>query len=804
MFRNHLKIAWRSLIKNRIFTGANVFGLTVAFAVAILLSMAAFFELSYDQFHKKKDAIYQVYSSDQTSRGTEIITANSVPFAPALKNEVPGIKNISRALSENVLITFQDKELNFDAEFVDSEYFAIFSFTTIQGNSKNPIPDKNTIAITEKASKVLFGSMDPIGKTVTMLLNKKEQPFTIASVLKNIPTQSTIDFDVVIPFENHPTYLDNIEDWDAKNHPVYIELDKSITPLQFEKSTFDFTNLHFKNNIENLIRDGAKADENGQFRQVHLTLFKDISFTSFSNNLVKVDKTFPYLVLGIAFLILFIASANFINMSIATSSKRLKEIGMRKTLGAIKGQLFVQFWLESVFVFMISASFGILLSYFLLEPFQTLFRTKVSFADIINPMVLVGFFIGVFGITFIAGGYPALLLSKLGTLQALKGKLGVAGKNGVRNTLIIIQFAIAIILISCTLVLQGQLQYMRNKDLGFNKEQVISIPLNGKRDSYRMVELLRNELQNNPNILNVTGADNNLGRGKDGSMSTSKLGFDYKEHGVTTNMLVVDYEYAKTLELELVAGRTFSKEYKADNLSLVINETMARELNESNPLNARIVLDDSITYSVIGVVKDYNFQGLNKRIEPLTLFMDKEWSLYYAYVKIAPKAIVQSYDAIKEAWKRIEPNAEFQGSFLDENLDRTFAREKTMTTIITCGSIIGIVLSCIGLLAISLLMVSQRTKEIGIRKVVGASVSSITVLLTKDFLKLVGIAFVIATPISWYMMNEWLQEYAFHVSLSIWFFIGAGFLTCLLALITIGGRTIKAASVNPVKSLRTE
>ncbi|MEE9362015.1 MAG: ABC transporter permease [Cellulophaga sp.] len=804
MLKNYIKIAWRNLVKNKVFTSINVIGLSVAFTVAILLSMAAFFELSYNQFHEKKNTIYQVYYTNQTTRGPEISTSNPIPFATALKNEVPGVKHISRAISSGVLITYQDKEVSFDAEFVDPEYFSIFSFPVIEGNREKPIQEKYTIAITAKTSQVLFGSLNAVGKTVTILLNKKEHPFTVSALLKNTPSQSSIEFDVVIPFENHPEYAPNKEVWNAHNHPVYLELEEGVTPLQFEKNTVDFTNLHYVSSIENLTRDGAQADVNGQFKQLHLTSIKDIPFVSYANGIATVSRTFPYLVLGIAFLILFIASANFINMSIAASSKRLKEIGMRKTLGAVKGQLFVQFWLESFFVFIISATFGVLLSYLFLEPFQTLFKTEVSFADVTEPFILVGFFIGVMTITFIAGGYPALLLSKLGTLQALKGKMEATGKNSVRNALIVIQFAIAIILISSTLVLQGQLQYMRNKDLGYNKEQVISIPLNGKGDSYKTIALLRNELQTNPNILSITGADNNLGRGKDGSTSTSKWGFDYNGHGVSTNMLVVDYDYVKTLDLDLVAGRTFNYEYKADNLSLIINEAMAKELNEPDPLTARISLNDSTNYSVIGVVKDYHFQGLNKRIEPLTFFINKEWSLHYAYVKVAPSAIAKSYEAIQIAWQKIEPNAEFQGSFLDENVDRTFTREKVMATIITSGSIVGIVLSCIGLLAISLLVVAQRTKEIGIRKVVGASVSSITILLTKDFLKLVGIAFVIATPIAWYMMSEWLQAYAFHVSLSIWFFVTAGLLTCLIAFLTIGGRTISAASTNPVKSLRTE
>ncbi len=804
MIRNYFKIAWRNLVKNKTFTLLNIVGLSVAFTVAILLSMAAFFELSYDQFHENKSTIYQVYTGNQTSRGAEISTANPIPFTPALKNEVPGIKHISRAMGGGVLVSYQDKELIFDAEFVDNDYFSIFTFPTLKGDTKKPLQSKNDIVITEKASKILFGNTNAIGKTVTVHLGNKEEPFTISAILKNVPLQSSIDFDIILPFENHPEYNSNLNTWGAHNHPVYLQLEKGVSVTQFEKSTREFTNLHYKGAIESLVRDGALADANGQYKQLHLLSFTDAYFTSFSGGVARISRIFPLIILGIAFLILFIACANFINMSIATSEKRLKEIGMRKTLGAVKGQLFLQFWLESLFVFLASIIIGVLLSNLLLEPFKTLFKTQVSFSDVTTPMILISFFTGIMCITFIAGGYPALLLSKLGTLQALKGKLKATGSNRVRNVLIVTQFAIAIILISSTLVLQGQLQYMSNKDLGYNKEQVISIPLNGKMNGYRVVELLRNELQNNPDILKVTGADNNLGRGKDGSISTSIWGFDYKNRGISTHVLTVTHDYAETLDLELVTGRTFSREFKTDSLSLVINEAMAKELNESDPLAVRIIMNDSTSYSVIGVVKDYNFQVLDKSIAPLTFFMDKESDLYYAYVKVAPITISQSFEAIKIAWQKIEPSAEFQGSFLDENVDRTFNREKVMATIITSGSIVGIVLSCIGLFAISLLVVAQRTKEIGIRKVVGASVSTIAILLTRDFLKLVGIAFVIATPIAWYIMNEWLQDYAFHVSLNIWFFMGAGLLTCFVAFVTIGGRTIKAARANPVKSLKTE
>jgi ABC-type antimicrobial peptide transport system permease subunit len=405
-------------------------------------------------------------------------------------------------------------------------------------------------------------------------------------------------------------------------------------------------------------------------------------------------------------------------------------------------------------------------------------------------------------ITIIIGGYPALLMSRLDTVQSLKGKLESTGNNRVRDVLMVFQFGIAILLIIGTLVLWGQIEYMRNKDLGFDKEQVVSFPLNGKRPSHEVIELLRDELSGNPDILAVSGADNNLGLGKDGSKSTSKIGFGFNGRAVVTNFLVIDHQYIETLGLELVMGRNFQS--AGDSLGVIINESMAKELGVEDPLSAQLAINPGINSPVLGVVKDYNFNDLDRAIEPITFYLSKDSGLTYGYVKVAPAHMASTFDAIQQTWKKLEPNAEFLGSFLDENMDRTFKREKSTAKMITSGSIIAIILSCMGLFAMSLLIVSQRTKEIGIRKVVGASVSSITYILTKDFLKLVLISFVISSPIAWWMMKNWLENYPYRIDLSIWFFVGAGAIALLIVLLTIGSRTISAARANPVKSLRAE
>lgn len=806
MITNYLKIALRNLWKDRTFTFLNVLGLTVAFSVAILLSMYALFELSYDHFHENKGSVYQVYSTDIYPEGPEVGTSKSIPFAGALQEEVPGVDKITRFNGKGVLVLSKDKELRMSAAYVDPDFFSIFSFSILQGEKESPIGEKSSVAITEYAAKQIFGSTDVLGESITVISEGKESPFAISAIVKDMPNNSSIMFDIALDFTNQAdfSYADYIGRWDKENHEVYMQLNPGMDPQEFEKATAAFTTLHYKEEIARVKRDGARPDAAGNYKQIRLFPIKDVHFAEIQNGIITVKKMWPYLVLGISFLIIFIAGVNFVNMSIAKSSQRLREIGVRKTLGAGKSQLFFQFWGESVLVFLSSVVLAAMVAAALLEPFKTLFGTRASFTTVATPEIIIGSMLFLLLTTLVAGGYPALLLGKLGTVQALKGKMEVAGKNRLRDLLMITQFGIAILLISGTFVLWSQLEYMRTKDLGYNKDQVVAFALNGKREDGQAIQLLRDELSDQPGIISVTAANNILGLGKDGSRSTSVLGFEHKGRGVKTNMVIVDYDYLETLGLELTEGRSFDKMYATDSLAVIINEAMAKQLREENPLNARLDFEWSEPHTIIGVVKDFHFEDLDKGIEPLTLFLNPSRIMRYAYVKVAPQNAVGSLGQIEAAWKKIEPNTTFTGSFLDENIERTLRAERTMTTLISSGSVIAIILSCIGLFAISLLVVSQRRKEIGVRKVVGASVSHITFMLTADFLKLVAFAFLISAPLAWWFLYEWLQAYPYRIELSIWVFLAAGFLAAFIAVITISFKTIKAALQNPVKSLRTE
>lgn len=802
MIKNYVKTAWRNLIKDKTNTTLNIVGLSVAFAVAILLSMSAFFELSFDNFHENGQNTYQVYSITQKPKGPEAGTSQAAPFANALREEVPGIEKISRSLNDEALVLYKEKQLNLDVLWVDKDFFSMFTFPILRGSKTNVLHDRSSVVISEETAKNIFGRLDVVGETLNILIEGEERPFSVAAVAANTLPESSIAFKMVIPFENHAGYLKDKDNWNSQYHQVYVTLQDGISANQFEKSARPFTGIHYKEKIETAESEGISADSEGLFRQLKLLPIKNIRFTSYGKGYAEVSRSGPYLIFLMAFVILFIACVNYINMSIAKSAQRLKEIGMRKTLGAQRKQLFFQFWSESVLVFIVSIAFGIVLSIVLLDDFKVIFSTNVSWGFVQSPTTIIGFVIIILAITLIVGGYPALLLSKLGTIQSLKGKLESSGKNRVRDILMVVQFGIAILLISGTLVLWNQVEYMRNKDLGFNKEQVISFPINGKRESHAVLELLREKLRGNPDILSVSASDSNLGIGKDGNSSSSGIGFTYKEGTIFSNFLAVDHDYVNALGLKMTKGRNFRN--GADSLGVMINEAMAEQFVGEDPLTLSLPLEEGKSYAVLGVIKDYHFQGLNNAIGPITFVMDKNIPHEYVYIKVAASNMASSFSAIENVWKQLEPNAPFLGSFLDENIDRTFKREKTIVTMITSGSIIAIVLSCIGLFAMSLLIVSQRTKEIGIRKVVGASVMSITYVLTRDFLKLVLISFVIATPIAWYFTNQWLQSYVYRMDLNVSLFLVSGLFAVIIALLTIGSRTIKAAIANPIDALRDE
>ena len=812
MLRNYLKIAFRNLFKNKVYAFINIIGLSVAFAAAMLLFLTAHFELSFDDFQANKDRIFKTYYKVNYANKIEYGNAMSAPFLPALLAEYKSeIKHATRIYNGSVQVIQGEKTINEGINYVDADFFKIFSFKILKGNANTALNDLKGVVLNEETAKKIFGDVEPIGKLVRLNFGGRFEDYTVTAITEKAPENSTIQNRMMIRFENNPNYQQNKDRWEVNNHSVYVQLAANIDTEPFEKRTKSFTEKYFKDGIEQLKKEGAKPDERGELVSLRLLPLPEEHFSKQVNGNGATDKSYPYILLIVSGLIVFIACVNFTNLSIARSLSRAKEVGMRKALGAVKSQIVGQFWGEALILCTVAFGLGCVLATLAMPQYNALFKSNLSLNNLLQPNIVALLAVGFLFVTLVAGGYPAWVVAKFNTIEVLKGKLRMSGgAGGLRSGLIITQFSIAVFLISCTLILWKQIDYLRNKPLGFNKEQVISIPVGYEVSGYKVLDFMRNKLANQPQILSITGSDINIGQGNDGSSYKSVFGFDMEGKSYSTNGLNIDFDYTKTLGIKLISGRDFSKAFPADKArSIVINETMAKQLGFKNPtvaaaIGRTIPLGDSLGKTIVGVVKDYHFESLKNKIDAITYFLQNDFGIGYIFVKVSPSSSTKTMAILEKAYKEIAPKSEFKGSFLDENTNNQYEKEARFGKMILSAATLAILLCCMGLFAIALMTMAQRTKEIGIRKVLGASVLSITTLLTKDFLKLVLIAIVVASPVAWWAMNKWLADFVYRIEISWLMFAAAAILAVSIATLTVGFQAIKTALMNPVKSLKSE
>ena len=811
MFRNYLKIAFRTLWKHKTHTTINVVGLAVAFASATLLFLTAAFELSFDRFHTEADRIYRTNLLIQDPKGAERSASMPYPLAPTLKQTFPDIKEISRYEEGNASVLYGDRELQKQIDGVDPDMLTIFSFQMLQGDRKTALNSLSGIVITEHMAKAVFGSENPMGKTLRTKGLGDPKAFIVTGVLADFPNNSTLQFDAFVRIENQPSYLDNKTRWDHTDHEVYVKLIPSVSLVTMEQRLKSFSQLYFQSVISDQKRAGAKPDERGELFSIRLQPLLDVHFDTGAIQGAGTSRMYVYTLLLIGLFILVIAAINFVNLTLARSFTRAREVGVRKSLGALRGQLFTQLWGETLLTCGLGLAIGVSLAVVLRVPFNALFNANVSLNSLLQPTTLGGILLLFLLVTLVAGGYPAWVMTRFETVQVLKG-ITKGGKPGLlRNSLIVTQFAIACLLLISTFVVVRQIAFLRRSSLGFTKEQVISIPVGNEVTGGYALGQLRNRLASNPNVVAITGSRINIGRGLDGSSSRSVVGFMHKGKEVSTDWLRVDYDYLKTLGIKLLAGRDFSRQFAADSTSaVVVTASFAKQLGEKEPLGAFFQTDSAGTnYQIVGIVPDFHLYSLKEKEKPITMHMLQNRDVQYLLVRVhphrvTPQSALTMLEMLKREWLQIAPKSEFQGSFLDENTDRWYRKEEKLSQMFSLAAGIAIVLSCMGLFAIALLTIQQRTKEIGVRKVLGASVGSIVALLSKDFLKLVLIAIMIASPIAWYAMNRWLQDFAYKIDIEWWVFALAGLLAVGIALLTVSFQSVKAALMNPVKSLRSE
>jgi len=791
MISNYLKIAWRNLVKNKIFSFINVLGLTIGITVCMMIFLFIMNEFSFDKFHKQGKNIYRVMRGYDVSKNR--VPYLSGPYATALLNDFPvEIKKAVRIMPSNDLISFGNTSFNEKKVYLaDADFFSLFSFPLLRGNASSVLKEPASVVLTETTAKKYFGSIDnAMGKVVQM--NKRRQ-LKVTGIARDVPSNSHLDFNLIVPLSNYykePWF--NV--WINNNNFTYVLLGEHISKARLEKRFPQFMNKYMG---KDMARMGARFD-------LALTPLPDIYFepSSAFDNVRHGDKMVVYIFLSVAVLILLIACINFMNLSTIRAVERSKEVGLRKVMGALRNHLVWQFIGESILLTLISC----VLSIGLLQLFMPLYNQLLGYSLTVswNAMPVYLFLVGVIIVVgFLAGSYPAFFLSAFSPIESLKGKLRL-GKGGslFRQALVVVQFSISVLLIIGTIIIMNQMSYVKNKQLGYDKEQTVIVPIDNN-EIYDHMQAFKNELQNKSNVASVSFMSGEPG----GFFDSHTFEAEGQRDTWKSRTEFADFEFVKTLGLKMIAGRDFSSQYAMDTTAAVlINRTAAGKLGftpeQSIGKWIKNTIRDSTRRRIVGVVEDFNFLSLKENMDALVISPSEDRRV--AVVKLKSGNIRSSVATIKNAYNKVAPVYPFEYSFLDQKFDELYKADIRQQTILSVFSGLAILIACLGLFGLASFAAAKRTKEIGVRKVLGSSIQNIVMLLSKDLLKPVLIATLIAIPVGYYAMSNWLQNFAYRTPLHWWIFVLAAVITFGIALITVSFKAIKAAVANPAEALRTE
>lgn len=806
MFKNYLKTLWRNMLKNKLHSAINIIGLSVAFTCSILLITMVYREFSYDKFHENKDKIYKVYSFSNSPQGQELGPSMSYPLANTLLSEGIGIEKTTRIKFRGQEIRYKGKELEQSTYLIDDDFFSIFSFKVLKGNSQHPLSEIGNVVLSEKTAINLFGSDDPIGKAIDVKIGGIWNTLIVSAVLEDAPENSSIKYSVLARTELDPDYAILKDNWNFQHHTVFVKLGNGATQQSVEKQLRSFVTKYPITDSEYLKRKGYIPDENGAYAGLKLLPFNELHFNTELSQGDSVSKAFLYILLLVAAVIILIACFNFINLNLGLSFTRTKEIGIRKCLGAGKQQIWVQIWGESFITVLVSMLIGVLVTSVLMKGFNKYLEASYDPSLLYQPEIILYLLLILLGVSFIASGYPSFVMGKLKTVEILKGKISVKKPGLFRSSLIVIQFVIAIVLICTTIIIYQQFRHLRSAPLGYNTSALISVPIKKDEKGKEIVSRMRTLLASNPTVVSVSGSTVNFGVGQDGNTSRMGHGFEYKGKSISTDFLQADYDILKTLGIPLKAGRDFSAEYVADTINTVIvTESMAKQFPEKDVVGISFYADSSRPqWTVVGVIPDFHLYSMHEESAPLTISMNSNPAISYLLVRVNTNNPAAAMELIKSTYAVVAPGIEFKGSFVEENIERWYKNESRLSQMFSIASLVAIILSCMGLFGMASIITRQRVKEIGVRKVLGATVSGITALVTREFIWPVAIALLIATPLAWWALGQWLQDFVYRIHIHWWVFILAGGLSILIAVLTVSFQAIKAATANPVKSLRTE
>ena len=812
MLINYLKIAFRSLLKQKGLSFINVFGLSIGLACFSLFLLYAVNEFSFDRFHEKADHIYRVYRWNNGTNGDDPSgdAYMPMPLGPAMHEEFPDIENYVRLREDwgDEFVRVGNKVGRKGIAFADPQIFEVFDFKMKYGNPHEALKEPSSVILTEETALELFGESNPIGRILEIKLEEDFVPLTVTAVAENLPANSSIRFNMLGSYE----YLMNStntgkrykDQWRRSAFLTYVKLREGSGLATDEERLLAFRESKYPDTEANLRERGFWKKEGPPITYKLQPIREMHTDTRISGE--SVDPKNIWTLLAIAAGVLLIACINFTTLAIGRSAGRAKEVGVRKVIGGKRGQLIRQFLAEAVVLAVFSAFIGFALMQFLLPFFNELAGRELVFSMQQYPEIswlLLGLTLLV---GLLAGSYPALVLSNFRPVEVLKSKIKLGGSNLFTKSLVTVQFVLSIGLVASTLIILKQLDFMYSKNPGFDKENVVVVDASGT-DSDVVYSRFRQALQHSPQIVGVAGSELSLGA----NSGWSRSGWDYKGERKSVYEYFVADDFLDVLDMEILAGRNFDPNRANDTInSVVVNEAFIKDFNWTiemavgQELSGYFDEEGRAEPTVIGVVKDFNYRSFSEEILPQMFHQYADYSPYQFFVRIQPGDPKTALKAMENAWAAIVPEFPIRYSFLDENLNRFYEEEKRFSSILSWAGGISIFLACLGLFGLAALAAVNRTKEIGIRKVLGASVVGITQMLSKGFLKLVGIAILIASPLAWYFMNGWLNEFAYRIEFPWWYFVVAGMVAVAVAFLTVGYQGVKAALVNPVKSLRSE
>ncbi|MFC1563418.1 ABC transporter permease [candidate division KSB1 bacterium] len=807
MFKNYFKTAMRSISRNKITSFINIFGLSIGIAFSLLAFLFVDHEYSYDKFHEDSNLIYRVWTNSYNpSFGAFKMNATPTKLFDDFKNLYPEISSITRIAALQGIIKKDGLIFREGMRYVDPEFFKIFNYPILLGNRNDPVSDLNSIVLSAEMAGKYFGDENPIGKQLEITVRGNREEYFVSSVIDNCNNMSTLTFDFLLSFEkfislSNPRYL---QSYGVFLWSMYIKLlpETDIEVLSDKVHRID-------EHIDQQIRQGSTRQYQLQnIKEIHLDT--EVGSMGMNNS----DPLYSYIFAGIGGVVLIIACINFMILSLGLSVKRIREVGLRKVIGAFRSSLIKQFLGEAVLISFIALGAGIMIAILFLPVFNDLSGKSLDFSLNIRLLLMMGLL--ALSVGFISGSYPALFQSKFDPVRILKGSSGGSGKSLFSKCLVVIQFSLSIILIIATVVFQRQLSFMQEKNLGFDHEKVLEVSLNtNAENAAQILERFRNEIISDQRITSIAGSSSSYGTG------WTQLGFEQQNEGrIFINYSVIDCDYLKTMGIEIVMGRDFSKEFGTDpENALIINEKAVEKFNLEDPIGKKMNWIGPGSQKIVGVIKDFHYGSLHNEIEPLLLCLsnipvdnDNLKSAFggfplfhrFAVIKISegdPRPVI---DHIKSVWQEISPNSPFEISFVDDTIQSFYESEQKWGKIVNYASIFAVIVACLGLFGLSLISSQKRIKEIGIRKVLGASSGRIVKLISAELIFLVAFSSILAWPVAYFIVDKWLQNFAYKIDLTVMIFMLSGMLVLIIAALTISFQTIKAANSNPVNALRYE